>query len=367
MEEFNSTRLALARERAGLTKRDLARLVGCSERSIGEWERGDTPPTEENIEKLSEALNRPQLFFFQETLEELPVDAVSFRALTRMRAGDRSRAIALARMAFQFDAWLKKNFNLPGPDVPDLRHHQERPEAAAMALRARWGLGDKPIKSMVALLEFKGVRVFSLAEDCRELNAFAFWQGETPFIFLNNNRSSESSRFDAAHELGHLVLHQHGSPAGRRAEWEANAFAGAFLMPATSVNAYAPRTHSIPRLTAAKHFWNVSLGALAHRLHELGHISEWNYRSLCIEMQKTGLRVSEPESAPRELSQVFDKVFTALRAEGIGKKELAAQFGWTLEELNSLVFGLTLGSLPGGGTSTAPPDPEHRAKLRVVK
>jgi Zn-dependent peptidase ImmA (M78 family) len=51
-----------------------------------------------------------------------------------------------------------------------------------------------------------------------KVNAYALWKDEKPFVFLNTFKSTESSRFDAAHELGHLVLHQDGSVTGREAE-----------------------------------------------------------------------------------------------------------------------------------------------------
>jgi len=65
--------------------------------------------------------------------------------------------------------------------------------------------------------------------------------------FLNTLKQSERGRFDAGHELGHLVLHQHGSPnGGQEIERAANDFAAAFLMPRSSVLAY--RRH-LQRLT----------------------------------------------------------------------------------------------------------------------
>jgi Zn-dependent peptidase ImmA (M78 family) len=219
---------------------------------------------------------------------------------------------------------------------------------------------------MVHLLEAKGVRVFSLAEDCREIDAYSFWQGERPFIFLNTLKSSEHSRFDAAHELAHLVLHRHGGTPDRSEEREANAFAGAFLMPASSITSFAPRVVALPTLVQAKRHWNVSVAALAHRLHDLKLISDWQYWALCRDIQIAGYRTAEPETAPREHSQVFKKVFDALRAERIFKKELAAKFGWSMDELNALVFGLILSSVRGGG-ETSPPSAEARDALRLVK
>jgi hypothetical protein len=85
------------------------------------------------------------------------------------------------------------------------------------------------LRNMVHLLESKGIRVFSLAVGAREVDAFLMWKGAIPYVFLNTHKTSEHSRYDAAHELGHLVLHEEDSPHGGEAELRANRFASAFL------------------------------------------------------------------------------------------------------------------------------------------
>jgi Zn-dependent peptidase ImmA (M78 family)/DNA-binding XRE family transcriptional regulator len=364
--EFNPSRLAQARRRRGLSQRAVAQLVGVTDRTARRWENGEKAPDPAHLALLAQKLDFDVSYFFRPDPAALPVEAVSFRALTKARASDRERAVAGGEMALELSDWLDANFDLPEPELPDLRHYRNDPEGAAIALRAAWGLGDKSIANMVHLLEAKGVRVFSLAEDCREIDAYSFWQGERPFIFLNTLKSSEHSRFDAAHELAHLVLHRHGGTPDRSEEREANAFAGAFLMPASSITSFAPRVVALPTLVQAKRHWNVSVAALAHRLHDLKLISDWQYWALCRDIQIAGYRTAEPETAPREHSQVFKKVFDALRAERIFKKELAAKFGWSMDELNALVFGLILSSVRGGG-ETSPPSAEARDALRLVK
>jgi Zn-dependent peptidase ImmA (M78 family) len=123
---------------------------------------------------------------------------------------------------------------------------ETNPESAAEYVRDRWALGQQPIKNMIHLLESKGVRVFSIAVEAREVDAFSTWKGGVPFIFLNSYKSAERSRFDAAHELGHLILHRHGEPQGRQAEIDANRFAAAFLMPKAGVLANAPKFVTLP-------------------------------------------------------------------------------------------------------------------------
>jgi len=90
---------------------------------------------------------------------------------------------------------------------------------------------------MIHLLESKGVRVFSLAIDAREVDAFSTWKAETPMVFLNTFQNFEHSRYDAAHELGHIgSCIGHATPNGREAEREADLFASAFLMPKAALS-----------------------------------------------------------------------------------------------------------------------------------
>lgn len=161
------------------------------------------------------ALDFPRGFFFAEDVDELPAEAASFRSLSSMTARERDAALAAGAIAYLFNDWVAERFNLPSPDVPELRG-DATPEAAAQVVRSNWGLGEQPISSMVKLLESKGVRVFSLCEDTKNVDAFSCWRGERPFIFLNTFKSTERSRFDAAHDLGHLVMHKHGAPQDSR-------------------------------------------------------------------------------------------------------------------------------------------------------
>lgn len=366
--EFNPARLSLARRRRGLTQVGLAQVLGCDARTVRKWERGDHGPTPEYFTKLTDLLGFSEAFFSLPDPEDLSEEIISFRKLTKTCRADRERAVAAGELAFDLNTWLEAHFDLPAPDLPDLRDYEGQPEAAAVALRNHWGLGDKPIAHMIGLLEYKGVRVFSLAEQSRHLDAYSFWKGGRPFIFLNTAKTSERSRFDAAHELAHLLLHTHGTPQGREQEVEAQAFAGALLMPRESLKSRVARLVTVPRLIEAKHHWNVALSALAYRLHEIGHISDWQYRSLCISIQKAGYRKSEPQTAPREHSRVWEKVFQALRAEGITRRDLAAQLCWPLAEVDSLVFGLVVSTMEGGGAgANAQSPPASAPRLRLLK
>ncbi len=364
MPTFNPSRLRVARKRRLLNKTRFAAAVGVDLRTVTGYERGEYEPTSNTLALIAETLRFPVGFFTGDDLHEPSPATASFRSLARMSAANREAALASGALAFLLNDWIEKRFTLPVSDVPDLR--EEAPDAAAMALRQQWGLGERPIRNMVHLLESKGIRVFTMFEDTAEVDAFSLWRAATPFVFLNTMKSAERSRFDAAHELGHLVLHQHaGAPQGREAEHEANRFASSFLMPRSSVLTVAPVFPSLDRLIELKRQWIVSVGALAYRLHVLGLLTDWHYTRLCVEISERGFRTKEPQPAPREMSLVLPKVFAAFREDGILLSDIADALQIEPGEIDKLVFRLMLVSLqgnPSAGSGSA-----RRATLQVVQ
>ena len=288
------------------------------------------------------------------TLDVPSTRSVSFRALSRMTAGERDAALGAGALALALNDWLDNRFILPKPDVPEL--HFEEPESAADIVRSEWGLGYRPISNLIHLLELKGVRVYSLTHDTRNVDAFSFWRNGTPFIFLDRRRTAERIRFDAAHELGHLVQHKHGGPVGQDAESQANAFASSFLMPASSVYSTVRHGVTLQRMILLKKNWGVSVAALAYRLHKLHVLTDWQYRSMCIEMAP--YRKAEPEPMEHEASQILAKMFATLRDEGLTRSQIATELCISRADLESLTFGLdvTYGHPTGTSSGAARPD-----------
>ena len=183
-----------------------------------------------------------------------------------------------------------------------------------------------------------------------------------PSVDVNGDLCTVSmrSRQDAAHELGHLVMHRHGGPIGRQAEEQANAFASAFLMPRASILAHVPRFVNLATLVKLKKIWQVSVAALAYRLHALGILTDWQYRMLYIQISRNKFRTQEPNPIPRETS-VLPKIFAALRQDGFSRSSVAKELCIPQSELEALMFGLTMSGIQGGGKSTA-----TRSKLALV-
>jgi Zn-dependent peptidase ImmA (M78 family) len=212
---------------------------------------------------------------------------------------------------------------------------------------------------MVHLLEAKGVRVFALAENTKAVDAFSLWRRDQPYVFLNTMKTAERSRFDAAHELCHLIRHRHGGPRGRKAEEEADRFASSFLMPSADVKAIAPRVSTLNQIIELKRRWGVSMLAMIYRLHKLGSITDWQYRTFCIQASERG-RDYEPNGMAREGSAVWQKVLTVLWAERRTKAHIAETLSIPLSEIENLLFGLVI------SPQTGPEKPPYGVKLRLI-
>ena len=348
---FNPGRLEFARKRRGYKITELSKKLNITTRTYSFFENGHSEPNDSFINEISSILKFPVKFFYMEDIPPVDIETVSFRSLSRMSASVRDMAVCASQVALEFYSFVESKFELPNVKLPDLRGFE--PEAAAEYVRNEWMIGEKSIRNFIHLLEAMGCRVFSLNENTNDMDAYSFWMDNKPFVFLNTKKSVEHSRFDCAHELGHLVLHKHGGPRGKEAETDANRFASSFLMPEGSVKAIVDRYPTLPRLISLKRNWLVSVSALSRRLKDLSLLTDWQYRSLMIEMSKRGFLKREPEPIEhRETSQLLPMIFTALKEDGFSKRTIAEKLGVHTLDIDALIFNLTaLNVVEGNGAN----------------
>lgn len=337
---FSPSRLTVARQRRKISGKQLAELSGLTPVTISKAENGHQVEAE-TAHKLAAALRFPVDFFFLDAAEEIDAETVSFRSLKKMSAAERDASLAAGALGVSLYDWIDGRFHLPQADLLDLNKERHQPVSAARMLRQYWGLGDKPVSNVLKILESKGIRILSLSENTKNVDAYSFWRQEKPYIFLNQDKSAERSIFDSVHELGHLVLHRHaGARHDKDAESQADRFAAAFLMPEHDVMSEISYVSSPQQIIRRKTRWKVSAMALTHRLHTLKMISDWTYRSFCIELGRMGYRSAEPEGVERETSTVLAKVLAALWTKRLTKAEIARDLCIPQEELETLIFGL---------------------------
>lgn len=363
---MTETRLTLARMYRGWTRKRLSEEVGVTAAAITRFEKGDKEPSAETLRLIAGKLGFPVEYFCLPEIALPEAAAISFRARRKMTRIQKDQAVSASAFGVVFSDWLDANFNLPYTDLPDLSGM--RPEEAAIALRCSWGLGEQPIPDMVSLLEFHGVRVFSVQEASPVVDAFSFWdeRRDRPFVFLTTSKSGERRRMDAAHELGHLVMHRKTSLEDEvpGIEREADAFASALLMPRSGFSSTTPRGGSLSEFMEVKKHWRVSLAAAVYRAHALGLLTDWQFRNHFKTLSICGMRTSEPQPMFPEKSQIASKVIALEEKEHGGLQQLTRQTGIPEAMISAITFSIP-GNVIEGGCK-----PRHRtgskSSLRII-
>lgn len=334
----NPDRVELVRMRFGLTKSGFAEALGVDRKSIQRFEAGTHDFPQGCLEKLCDLSGFAPEYFGKASPELPNPDGVSFRSLRSLTAARRDMVIAAGGIAFEFDDWIAERYSRPDHDLRPAENLS--PAAAAAQVRAQWGIGQRPIGNAINLLEAHGVRVFSLVEDTRHLDAYSLWRNDVPYVFLNTTKTTERSRHDAFHELGHLVMHRHTGSKHASAEDEANAFASAFLMPREDLLAETHWDMDLRDLIKKKRRWGVSAASLNYALHKAGRLSDWSYRGNYIALGQQYGRIEEPEPMTAETSQVWTKILTDLWSQGFSISRIARLLGVSEKQLNDLLFGI---------------------------
>lgn len=342
---FDAGRLSLARLSRGLKKKELADMVGLTPAAIGQFERGVSHPSAPVLAKLHWALRFPPEFFESGRRKfEVSPDDAHFRRLRATTKLERSQVLARAELLAEFVAELEKYLRVPEVDIPGIEvtdgsESVSEIEAAAAEVRRRWGMGSGPIPKVVRLLESKGCIVTRLWQESRNVDAFSTWMGERPVVILSADKGDIArSRLDAAHELGHLVMHQDAEPASRVVEQQAFTFATAFLMPRESAVKELPRQVDWSEYASLKRRWGMSMKALVRWSKTLGLLSEPSYKRAMVQYSKNGWQDGEPgQLEDSEQPVLIANALQVLEKErGIGYEELAQELHIMPEDLKEL-------------------------------
>lgn len=354
---FQADRLIQARLSRGLTQTALAVMVGRSSSTVSKWEKGEQSPETEALESLAARLSMPSSWF----LKPVPAygDSVCFFR-SNASVTKEAQSISLIRLKWlnEVSLSLQKWIDWPEVDVPTLNNSDHKTisdaeieEAAAMC-RQRWGLGFGPISDMLLVLENAGVICVREELGFAKMDGASKWfdTDGRPYVFLAADKANGvRSRFDAAHELGHLVLHRNVSDvefAKRYPEIErqAHLFAGAFLLPAESFSSEISNP-SLDTFLALKLRWRVSIGAMIMRCKGLGIFDDEYATRLWKNYSARGWRRGEPrdeEVAFEEIRLIPRAIRLLLDEANLDRAALNLALGFSASDCESLC------SLPQG-------------------
>lgn len=327
---FQGARLIQAREGRAMTQTMLASLIGRSSGAISRWEKGEQFPEPEALESLERQLVIPASWFLRPMMAygDRPYFFRSKVAITRSaRNIAKTRLEYLCETSQVFQEWVEwPTVNVPSINAKDhLTIRDEDIESIANDLRKHWKLGTGPISDVILAMENAGIVVSGDELGYTNMDGVSKWFDcdDRPYVFLARDKANSARhRFDAAHELGHLMLHRDLSDVefnSRHTELErqANLFASAFLLPAETFAAEVAMP-SLETFLAMKPRWKASVGAMVFRSKQLGIISEEYGTRLWKNYSARGWRRGEPgdEKIVFEETRLMSRAIKMLLEEG---------------------------------------------------
>ena len=335
---FDPNRLRLARESRGLKQNELALRLGVQPAAVSQYEHGRSRPSAPTLTAIALALHFPVAFFAR--VEDRSAPHSFFRSLRSTTVTDRKQAEATTELLFELTMALERHVHLPVLDLPALPISSSRsPSDIARKVRDHWGVPDGPIRNVVRLLEQRGVIVARTLRGNDAIDAFSRPFRSRPIVVLAADKKDRArSRFDAAHELGHLVMHPTDVGSVREVEDQAHAFASEFLMPADEIRSQLPVRLDWDRLVKLKFRWGVSLKALLMRARTLGVMPQGAYvRALKLYSGK-GWGKGEPgDLGPPETPRLLQKAVEVVYGSGVTSAQLGDEAKLTVAEVERLL------------------------------
>jgi len=312
--KFNSKRLKSARLYEGYTIEKLAQSIGVSKQAVSLFEKGEMIPKLETLLKMIHVLQFPKEFFFGADEGKLEIGNVYFRSqLTTNRMAKLSqeeKMKVIVRCHHQLDKYIKfPPLNIPRIEGCDWENvTDEEIEKISLQVRHFWGLGTEPILNVVNLLEKNGIVVVAnLGIHEEKIDAYlkrvVYNEQEKYYVVLDESKKSAVRRpFNAAHELGHILIHEAmgvevsglSKEQYRKMEQQANGFAASLLLPRESFLHDLIYPTDLNGYIELKKKWKVSIAAMIIRGYKLGVMNRNQYQYLMRKMNAQGYRVKEP-------------------------------------------------------------------------
>lgn len=330
------------REAKGYTQKQVAQEAGISLPGYQKLESGKSIPRRETLDSVAEVL--------ETTIPGLlkPVDfpsAVRFRAAKKLRTRDN----VLARVANWLDDFhsleelldvrIESDLEEIYCQINKLGDEVNRPFEAARLVREQWELSQyEPISNICNLFDSKGIKVLTLPMGSQYDGFFGLSvnsQSAGPAIVVNTWDRIPVERwiFSAAHELGHLVLHQEAFDVALvdETEWEeqeANQFASWFLMPEEAFIAEWDGVEGLSwydAIMAVKRFFKVSWKTVVRRLIDIGKAGQKAYAMFYIQFKKRNGRNLAGHQEPEPISaKEFSTTNVAEEPEGLTRSDFPA-------------------------------------------
>ena len=278
VQGFQKDRLSQILAGRRLTQVQLASMVDVSPATISKWRAGTQAPERDALERLAGVVNVTPEWFTRVPGAKLSLPLFRSNASAHVAA----RAMLGARLEWAQDvaAALMEYVDYPDVNLPSRDYTEpeeitdEDIETVACECRDLWRLGRSTIQDLALAVEGAGVIVVREETGIAQIEGLSAWSAVLgrPLILLSADKNNGyRSRFDLAHEVGHLVLHRHiqrttDNARHKLMEAQAHRFAGAFLLPAETFAIEVRMPPTLDDLLILKRRWGVSAAAMIMRL-----------------------------------------------------------------------------------------------------
>ena len=315
VQGFQGERLNQILAARRLTQIGLAAMVGVSASTISKWRGGTQAPEREALDRLASVTNVTPEWFTRPASAK--VSPPMFRSNASAHVTARAMLEARLEWAQEVALSLMEFVDYPEIRLPVRTYTDPEQitsadiEQAAAELRDLWRLGRSAIQDLALAAEGAGIILVREETGISQIEGLSAWSEALgrPLILLSSDKdNSYRSRFDLAHELGHLVLHRHVTHPTERErhnllEDQAHRFAGALLLPAETFAAEVHVPPTLDDLLLLKRRWGVSVGAMIMRLYALKLINEEGKQTLFKRYSARWGRKSEPGDGDRQPEQ----------------------------------------------------------------
>lgn len=376
VEGFQGERLKQLRAAHSLTLVELGERIGRSSSTLSAWEKGSQLPEAESFGRLCQVFGVSHQWFFKPALqlaqESLRPYFFRSQASAHKQARERAQLYLLWLQeisAFLQDAMDWPPVNVPTLDVDDCRLiSDDEIEEIARECRHNWKLGTGPLPDVIQVMENAGIICTRATLDHVKMDGVSHVSvmDGRPYVLVAEDKANPiRSRFDAAHELGHIVLHSR-IPAKQYSknelyslmEEQAHRFASAFLLPPESFSQEVTWP-TLDNLLSLKSRWKVSVAAMIVRCRDLSLLNEqlelrlWKGRSA----RKWTKGEPGDDAIPFEQPKLMMRGVHLLVDNGVfSREELAHQVGLppeTIEMLCNLRRGYLSEQPDAGGNVVA--------------
>ncbi len=308
---INGNRIKKARLYNGLTVEDISKKLDISKQTFSLYENNKINAPFEKIFLLSKELNFPIQYFYEKDNVNIDSKTTYFRSLMKTTKKYRVEQIVKMEHLGLICNVLFEYINFPKLNLPNIKYKNNLSkndiENIAQYVRDYWNLGTNPIDNIIRVVEENGIIVTKFETSTNDIDAFSHLvdidNNSIYLIALSKNKDSlPRNKFDVAHELGHILLHEWSEDIEsisreeyKLKEEEANYFASSFLLPKDEfIKDFKKGGNRLEFYIHLKSKWKVSIGAMLYRAKYLGLITNTQYQNTIKIMNKKGILKKEP-------------------------------------------------------------------------